>query len=333
MVMEQFKAGATHEWLAAALPLVEKYYYYWKVPPHLNQATGLSRYFDVGAGPAPEVLFSERDAAGRSHYERVREHLKTAVIRAYDPSLYYNAEEDQLTALAYTGDRSMRESGFDPTDRFGPLNLDVIHFAPVCLNVLLCGMEKDLAAIHKVLGNRVASHAWEERAAESVRLVDRYFWDEESGLYFDYHLREGARRNYPFLTTFWPLWAGIASQQQADRVRSNLDIFLCAGGLRTSARETGEQWDAPFAWAPLQWMAVEGLDNYGFFEVGRSIATRFTAMVAGSFERNGVLLEKYDAVLCTGSVTGKIHFGYTSNEPGFGWTNAVMLEFFDRYYG
>jgi alpha,alpha-trehalase len=331
MVKEQYEAGASTEWLARAVALVENYYYYWKVPPHLNQATGLSRYYDLGSGPAPEVEYSERDARGKSHYERVRNHLRGARIHAYDPALFYDREEDVLTPLAYVGDRSMRESGFDPTDRFGPLNLDVIHFAPVCLNTLLHRMELDLSMIHQELGNTNAADTWKERAKETAALVDSYFWNEEHGLYFDFHLREGRQREYPFLTTFWPLWAGLASREQAGRVCANLSLFLCDGGLQTSTRITGEQWDAPFAWAPLQWLAVEGLENYGYTEEARSIARRFTAMVAASFAERGILLEKYDAVQCSDSVEGKIHFGYNTNEPGFGWTNAVMLEFIDRY--
>ncbi|MCW1912966.1 alpha,alpha-trehalase [Luteolibacter sp. GHJ8] len=331
MVADIFRATGDRGWLSAALPLVEKYYYYWRVPPHLNQATGLSRYRDLGNGPAPEVLASERDESGRSHYDRVKGFLKEHPIDDYDVDLYYDRERDELTDLAYIGDRSMRESGFDPTDRFGKLNLDVVHYAPVCLNTLLLKMEEELAVFHHELGNPDAARFWEERVMESKERINRYFWNERRGLYFDYHLGRESQREYPFLTTFWPLWAGVASQEQAERVVGNLDLFLQPGGLEASPAVTGEQWDAPFAWAPLQLLAVDGLERYGFHEEAREIARRFVAMVATSFKKEGVLREKYDARSCTSNIEGKIGFGYVTNEPGFGWTNAVVAEFLGRF--
>ena len=110
-------------------------------------------------------------------------------------------------------------------------------------------------------------------------------------------------------------------------MKGNLRLFLEEGGLKTSTRETGAQWDAPFAWAPLQLRAVEALESYGYSAEAREIAGRFTAMVANSFSETGLLLEKYDARRGSGSLEGMIKFGYTTNAPGFGWTNAVVLEF------
>lgn len=332
MVMARYRSRPDSEWLAKTLPLIEKFYYYWTVPPHFNQATGLSRYYDLGDGPAPEVEFSERDPEGRTHYERVKHHLVTAEVMSYDKRLYYDEELDALTALAYKGDRSMRESGFDPTDRFGALNLDVIHYAPVCLNVLLYRMEQDLAECYDLLGDVTSRDVWRQRAAESAELIDRYFWNEEAGLYFDYHLRDEKQRHYPFLTTFWPLWAGLSTAEQAAKVRDNLPLFLKDGGLQTSLRVTGEQWDAPFAWAPLQLFAVDGLERYGYHEEAAEVARRFISMTARCFEQDGVLREKYDSERCSTAIEDQIAFGYSSNEPGFGWTNAVVLEFLDRFF-
>jgi alpha,alpha-trehalase len=331
MVREAMKINDDHDWLARNLPTIEKFYYYWRVPPHLNQATGLSRYYDMGIGPAPEVVASETDDQGRTHYERVAAFLRNEAVEDYDASLYYDRELDSLTELAYIGDRSMRESGFDPTNRFGELNLDVIHFAPVCLNVLLWRMERDIAEFYERLDDTSSAETWNRRAESSAAAIDQFFWDERAGLYFDYHLGREERRNYPFLTAFWPLWAGLASREQAEAVAGNLELFLRPGGLQTSTRVTGGQWDAPFAWAPLQLFAVDGLERYGFVDEAREIARRFTAMVADSFRREGVLREKYDAEHCTSQLGDRITFGYVTNEPGFGWTNAVILEFLDRF--
>jgi hypothetical protein len=97
-------------------------------------------------------------------------------------------------------------------------------------------------------------------------------WDEHAGLYFDYQCVHVRRRAYPFLTSFYPLWAGIASKQQAAAVVRNLPMFERPGGLQTSANESGNQWDTPFAWAPLEMIAVQGLRRYGY----RTEADRIT---------------------------------------------------------
>jgi alpha,alpha-trehalase len=313
-------------WLRSVLPAVQNYYFYWTVPPHLNQATGLSHYNALGQGPAPEVLFSERDEAGRTHYDRVQEYYRQFNVADYDVSLFYDREQDSLTELFYRGDRSMRESGFDITHRFGPFSADIVHYAPVCLNVLLYQMEQDIAQICELIGHYHGIAYWCRHAEQRQQQIDRYLWDEEAGLYFDYNFRTSQRRPYEFATTFFPLWAGIASAAQARRVVENLPKFEAPGGLLTSTHVSGNQWDAPFGWAPLQLFAVEGLRRYGYEEEARRLAQKFVAMVVQEFETSGTLVEKYDVERCSADVSDEIFFGYSSNEIGFGWTNGVVLE-------
>ncbi|MBD2019799.1 alpha,alpha-trehalase [Leptolyngbya sp. FACHB-36] len=326
MVLAQYQQVPDREWLQSILPTIERYYYYWSVPPHLNPATGLSRFFALGNGPAPEVLVGERDEDGRTHYDRVREYYRQFEVPDYDLSLYYDREQDCLTDLFYKGDRSMRESGFDISNRFGPFSVDVIHYAPVCLNVLLYKMEQDLAHIHTILGNDSGAQSWLDRAQERHQRIDQFLWDETAGLYFDYNFQTGVRRPYEFATTFYPLWAGIASQQQADRVAQNLELFEVEGGLLTSTKVSGNQWDAPFGWAPLHLIAVQGLQRYGYTQAAHRIARKFIAMLVKEFEATGTLVEKYDVCRCSSNVSDEIFFGYSSNEIGFGWTNGVFLE-------
>ncbi len=326
MILTIFRHTDDREWLRSTLSAAEKYYYFWTVPPHLNQATGLSHYFDLGNGPAPEVLYSERDDYGRSHYDRIRDYYRTHTITDYDVSLYYDQRTDSLTELFYKGDRAMRESGLDPTNRFGPFSVDIIHYAPVCLNVLLYQMEQDLAEINQILGHDDAARTWGDRAENRHRLIDQFLWDDDAGLYFDYNFRSGNRRHYNYVTTFYPLWAGLASEQQAMRVVQNLPSFETAGGLRSSTYVTGNQWDAPFGWAPLIWIAVKGLHRYGYHDDAQRIAYKFISLLVKDFKRTATLLEKYDVELCSGNVSDDIEFGYSTNEVGFGWTNGVFLD-------
>ncbi|NJN02289.1 MAG: alpha,alpha-trehalase [Leptolyngbyaceae cyanobacterium SL_1_1] len=331
MVLRLFEVTQDKTWLQSILPSVEHYYFYWVVPPHLNQITGLSHYNALGNGPAPEVVASERDEAGRTHYDRVREYYREHEITDYDVSLYYDREADRLTELFYQGDRSMRESGFDITNRFGPFSADIIHCAPVCLNVLLYQMETDIAQIQNILGHREAIAYWQQQSETRHQLIDQFLWDEPTGLYFDYNFRTGQRRPYEFVTTFFPLWAGIASEAQAQRTVENLAKFEAPGGLLTSTYVSGNQWDAPFGWAPLQLFAIEGLQRYGYTTEAQRVASKFINMVIQEFEKSGTLVEKYDVVRCSAQVSDEIHFGYSSNEIGFGWTNGVLLELLEHY--
>jgi alpha,alpha-trehalase len=275
------------------------------------------------------VVAGERDAQGRTHYDRVRAYYRTHDVDAYDVSEYYDRARDRLTPLFYVGDRSMRESGFDPSDRFGPFGVDVIHYAPVCLNVLLAVLEQDLAAISSELG-REAPERWQRLASERSQRLQRYLWDAPTGLYLDWNFQRGQRRQYPFATTFWPLWAGLASPEQAARVRANLPVFERPGGLRTSDRVTGNQWDAPFGWAPLQLFATLGLDRYGFHEDAQRVSRAFLSLVVEDYERRGAIVEKYDVERRSSQVEAGIHFGYAENQVGFGWTNGVFLELLAR---
>jgi alpha,alpha-trehalase len=329
MLLGVFRRTRDRRWLERAVPAVEAYYRYWTTGPHLTPETGLSRYFDSGEGPALEVVAAERDSRGRTHYELVKDYFRTHRIADYDVSQYYDRFEDRLTALFYKGDRSMRESGFDPSDRFGPFSIDIIHYNPVCLNSLLYLMEMQTSEIMDIVGSDAGAQLWRERARDRAARVNQLMWDSKDGLYYDYDFVRKRIRKYPFLTTFYPLWAGIATPAQAARIYGNLGRFERPGGLQTSSRQSGNQWDAPFGWAPLQMIAIEGLRQYGFTEAADRISVKFLSLVRDTYRKSGTIVEKYDVLRRTSELSGGIRFGYRSNEAGFGWTNAVFAALFD----
>jgi len=329
MILGLFEKTGDKEWLRRTRPAVEAYYRFWTTEPHLVPETGLSRYYDLGDGPAAEVLSDEKDPQGRTHYDRIREYYRDhpdAAKDDYDVARYYDRANDRLTDLFYKGDRSMRESGFDPSNRFGLFNVDVIQYAPVCLNTLLYRMETEAAHIEDTLGNAAGAAEWRRRAEARHAAVDRYLWDEPSGLYLDYNFETRSRRKYEFATTFYPLWAGLASKAQARRVRDNLKLFEAPGGLLTSTRVTGNQWDAPFGWAPLQMIPADGLRRYGYDADADRVSRKFLALVTKEFEEHGTIKEKYDVQRRESDVEAGIKFGYAANQIGFGWTNAAYLD-------
>ncbi|HLK47643.1 MAG TPA: trehalase family glycosidase [Bryobacteraceae bacterium] len=329
MVQAVYERTHDRNGLAAAVPAIESYYRFWTTAPHLTAETGLSRYFDLGEGPAPEVLAAERDAQGRTHYDLVRQYFRTHRVTDYDLAQYYDRAHDQLTRLFYKGDRSMRESGFDPSGRFGPFSIDIIHYNPVCLNSLLYVMETQTADIMRILGRQSEEAVWRKRAADRAALINRLMWDEPDGLFYDYDFVRRTRRKYPFLTAFYPLWAGIATREQAARVAQALPKFERPGGLQTSTNPSGNQWDAPFGWAPLELLAVEGLRRYGYNREADRISIEFLSLVLEQYRKTGAIVEKYDVVRRTSQLSGEIRFGYHSNEAGFGWTNAVFTALYD----
>jgi len=325
MVLGVYAKTHDKKWLADALPLIEKYYQLWSTEPHLTRQTALARYWDFGEGPAPEVLSAERDAQGRTHYDLVKDYFRTHDVNDYRLSQYYDKQTDTLTPMFYKGDRSMRESGFDPSNRFGPFNIDIIHYNPVCLNSLLYLMESQTAEILTELDQKHEAEVWKKLAERRAQAINKLMWDERDGLYYDYDFANQHVRKYPFLTTFYPLWAGFASKEQAARIVRNLSLFEKVGGLQTSTEVSGNQWDSPFGWAPLEMIAVDGLRRYGYNEEAERISMKFLSLVKREYERTGVIVEKYDVVNGGSSVTA-IHFGYSANQIGFGWTNAAFLK-------
>lgn len=331
MILGVYRQTKDTAWLKSAVPAIENHYRFWTEEPHLTAATGLSRYYDSGTGPAPEVIADERDAEGQTHYDRVREFYRTHEIEDYDLAQYYDRERDELTPLFYVGDRSMRESGFDPSTRFGIFNTDVINYNPVCLNSLLYIMEIETAEILQLLGEpRARQNIWLDRAAKRQAVINRLMWDERDGLYYDFNFTTKRVRRYPFATTFYPLWAGIATPDQAARLVGNLKQFERPGGLLTSVNVSGSQWDAPFGWAPLQLIAVEGLRRYGYTAEADRISVEFLSMVLADFIEHNTIVEKYDVERRDSDVAAGIKYGYAANQIGFGWTNGAFVELYAR---
>jgi alpha,alpha-trehalase len=345
---EQAAGQEDPQWLAKAYEFALKDYGQWTKAPHLAGDTGLSRYFDEGDGPVPEIMgdpshyyrdvarfFLTHEGEKSPYLERVGETGSPARqpvfdLQVCDSSLPRNKSSDcheyrvALTADFYKGDRSMRESGFDVSFRFGPYGADTHHFAPVCLNSLLYKTEKDLEQISSMLGHPDEAREWSDRAALRRQRINKYLWDEQRGMFFDYNFAIQKRSTYEFATTFYPLWVRLASKDQARAVESHLGLFEQTGGLAMSTYKSGAQWDYPYGWAPIHLLAVEGLRRYGYDSDADSISFKFLTTILHNFRRDHTIREKYDVV--SQSDVTHIVSGYRQNVTGFGWTNAVFLE-------
>ena len=346
---EKAAGGNGETWLGEAYPYVKKDHEMWTRSPHLAGSTGLSRYYDFGEGPAPESLEGEP-----GYYRKVAAYF----LRHPQQADHYIAEDGrgpsasagnpryavkicdaqpqtpgsgcdpvravQLAADYFKGDRAMRESGFDPSFRFGPYGAATYHYAPVCLNSLLYKTERDMEEISSLLGRKPEAARWQRLASQRAARMRRLLWDSGRGMFFDYDLRSERRSGYAYATTFYPLWAGLATAEEARSVVKNLDRFEQPGGLAMSTRETGVQWDYPYGWAPIQLLAVEGLRRYGYDAEANRISYKFLATVLDNFQRDGTIREKYNVVTRSSEI--QVAAGYTANVVGFGWTNGVFLE-------
>jgi len=329
---------------------LEKDYQMWTRDPHLAGQTGLSRYYDFGDGPPAEAVQDEsgfyRKVAGYFFFhpaeagDYVVELKATELARPVAGSPYSlqvcdvaltmarpeceKARQFKLSADYYKGDRSMRESGFDVSFRFGPFGAATHHYAPVCLNSLLYKTEKDLERISRWLGRNDDVDKWDQRAEERKKLITKYLWNAQQGLFFDYNLQTGQMSTYKYASTFYPLWAGLATPEQAKAVADNVRAFEEPGGLPMSTQETGTQWDLPYGWGNIEMLAIAGLRRYGYNTDADRISYEFLSMVAENFRRDGNIREKYNVV--TRSSEAHVELGYEMNVVGFGWTNAAFLE-------
>lgn len=340
---------ADRAWLERAYADLQKDYEMWTRDPHLAGQTGLSRYFDFGEGPPPEAV---KDETG--FYRKVGEYFFLHPAEADDyvvglrpPSKQpvagspYSlqvcdvatsmaqptcepAHQFKLSADYYKGDRSMRESGFDVSFRFGAFGSATHHYAPVCLNSLLYKTEKDLEQISLWLGNHDDAGKWNRRAEERKKLITQYLWNQEKGQFFDFNFMTNRISDYQYASTFYPLWAGLATPEQAKAVAGNLKAFEQPGGVPMSTFDSGAQWDLPYGWGNIEMIVIDGLRRYGYNADADRVSYEFLSTVAENFRRDGNIREKYNVV--TRSSEAHVELGYEMNVVGFGWTNAAFLE-------
>jgi len=236
------------------------------------------------------------------------------------------AESGRPVEEVYRDLRAGAESGWDFSSRW--LNGDTLSsirttaIAPVDLNAFLFGLETAIAA----RGGSEATH-YAQLADARRDAMHRHLWNAEDGYFADYDIKNAALRAPLTAAALAPLLVGAATQEQADATARAVEgVLLAPGGLHTTLMQTGQQWDRPNGWAPLQWIAVAGLHRYGHDALAREIARRWVDTVGATFARTGLLFEKYD--IERAGVGGG---GEYATQTGFGWTNGVTADFIDSY--
>lgn len=297
------------------LPYLEKEYEFWMDGKRLLRADNLAikrtvkmsdgsvmnRYWDSQCTPRPEAYKEDFELAKLSGQkpEELYRHLRAAAESGWDFSSRW----------------------FRNPDAFGSIHTtDII---PVDLNCLLVYLEETIAEVYTAQKSNVTAKKYKAQAQNRREAIQKYCWNDKKGFYFDYDFVEGNQKEYETLAAVYPLFFLIATQTQAEKVAYIIEEkFLKSGGLLTTLLFTGQQWDAPNGWAPLQWMAYIGLKNYGFDELAVEIKTRWVDLNLKVYKETGKMTEKYnvnDENLEAGG-------GEYPNQDGFGWTNGVLLK-------
>jgi alpha,alpha-trehalase len=232
----------------------------------------------------------------------------------------------------YRDIRAAAESGWDFSSRWlrdprSLASIDTTQITPVDLNSLLFGLEQAIRAGCERQGNHSCSREFARRAAARRRAIDRYLWDEVQGSYADYRWTDRRHTAVLSAATLYPLFESLATASQARRVAAVVRASLLArGGLATTTLATGQQWDAPNGWAPLQWIAVRGLRDTGQAALAAALACRWLVTVTTAYQYSGRLVEKYNVVTDGGGGGGEYPL-----QDGFGWTNGITRQLMALY--
>lgn len=272
----------------------------------MPDGTLLNRYWDESEEPREESYVKDVDAA------------KTT---------------KQTLPVFYHHIRAAAASGWDFSSRWftDPGKIGTIQttdLAPVDLNCLMYNMELTIARSYHVKGNTAKYKLYAAKAAARKKAILKYFWNAKTGWFGDYNWTTNQLSAIPTLAGVFPLEFKIATAAQAKKIADGLKAnFLKPGGLVTTLNFSGQQWDAPNGWAPLQYMAIDGLENYDHHELAKDIATRWMNLNIRVFKQTGKLLEKYNVVDTSLTAGG----GEYPLQDGFGWTNGVLLKLMNRY--
>lgn len=236
--------------------------------------------------------------------------------------------------INYLNDLAEAESGWDMTPRFGR---KALSYLPVDLNALLYKYETDFARAARICDDKREAALWDQAALERKKAMNELMWDRLRGLYYDYNYAKKKRSNISSLAAYYPMWAGMVDEDQAEAMVRALRRFENKGGLATTdALPVSQQltfgamptqWAYPNGWAPLHFVVIKALERYGYHDDARRIATKWLKTNLHWFHEHHIFLEKYNVVAPEKPPVKGVY----PSQTGFGWTNAVFERFCQDY--
>lgn len=302
-----YMLGEYRFWMKGRLKLGKQEHKAYARVVQMPNGMNMNRYYDNKMTPRPESLSEDMETALGAE----------------------GRESDRL----YLHLRAGAESGWDFSSRWFHDSHDIrtIHTAdivPVDLNCLLYQLEATIAESYRAIKNPLLARKFQNLADRRARAIQTYCWDEQAGFFVDYNFHHEQPTGQLSLAAVFPLYARIATKQQADKVAERLRRdFLKEGGLVTTLVNSGQQWDDPNGWAPLQWIAIEGLRHYGHHDLANDIKHRWMRVNMKVFTEKHKLVEKYDVNAEHGLGGG----GEYPLQDGFGWTNGVLAALLNEH--
>jgi len=277
----------------------------------LKDGTLLNRYWDDAATPRPEGYREDVEVAEKSGR---------------------NKQE------MYRNFRAGAESGIDFSSRwFGDdkniTSIEVIDILPVDLNSLLFNLEQTIANAYQLRKDKKNFYKYQSKSIQRSIAIEKYFWNSSLSYYTDYNFKKKKLLNKITPAGMYPLCFDFIHSNLLKKKGQLIAVtvknkLVKDGGIVTTENNTGEQWDAPNGWAPLEWMMIWGLERCGQSELARDIAQRWVKLNADVFERTGRLMEKYNVADTHLEAGG----GEYPGQDGFGWTNGVLLALINKYH-
>ncbi len=266
----------------------------------LQDGAVLNRYWDEKTTPRPEAYSEDMHlTAGKNDAGEMCRNIRAAAASGWDFSSRWFADQQNMSAIQTTS------------------------IVPVDLNCLLLFMEKMLQKIYEQENNTAGAEMFAAKIRQRTSAIHHYCWNEKEGCFFDYNFITGKQEIHFNLSTVFPLFFNVATMEQAAAVAAVVENkFLQPGGLATTIYKTGQQWDAPNGWAPLQWIAYKGLKNYRLNELADAVKNNWLQNCEKIYAETGKMMEKYN-VMDTNTAAGG---GEYPNQDGFGWTNGVYLK-------
>ena len=272
----------------------------------IKEDTVLNRYWDENETPRPESYKEDIELSHASKQDAAAlfRHLRAGAESGWDYSCRWFADIHDFATIHTT---------------------DII---PVDLNCLLLHVEETLAEVYALKKDHKRSAYYSSLAIKRKNAIQQYCWNEDAGFYFDYDFVKGEQKKQYSLASVFALFFKAAAPEQAGKVKKVIEEkFLQPGGLISTLYTTGQQWDAPNGWAPLQYITITALEQYGFTALAKDIAQRWIQLNKDVFKRTGKLMEKYNVINTNLEAGG----GEYESQDGFGWTNGVLMALMDKY--
>lgn len=224
----------------------------------------------------------------------------------------------------------------------GKMNMESIStqdIIPLDLNCIMGAVEFSLAFLHQVIDETKESIRFQEVAEKRLMDINDFFWNDAFGLWCDFDLESNSLIPEYYASVFFIFWLNgfcdVQSFSRNHRQEKAMDKLKALGvfdyhGIPTSLINSGQQWDFPNVWPPLQHTAVKGLMNSTNFQhrkLGESLAKRFIENCYVSWKTQGCMFEKYDVTRSGKAGEG----GEYEVQEGFGWTNAVVIDFLHMF--